>query len=255
MSKDSEPVFTILTEKDFKEIRVPPPLIAFYGEPKIGKTTLAAQFPKPIIIWTERGAAAIKVPKLPVHNPARSWNEVLGSIRVLLREDHDRQTVVLDTLDVAEKLCKEHVIQTEFEGSHAKYMSYYKGPPVFRAEFKRLLDGLELLRDRKNMTVIVIAHDGLQKGSNMLGEDYKKFAGNLSDRECWTMVRDWVDMLGHACKELYVEDGKARQVGTGRWLVFEGSPARDAGGRAGYEMPAKIQLSYEEFAKHFKLTL
>ena len=41
-------------------------------------------------------------------------------------------------------------------------------------------------------------------------------------------------------------------MGKDRWIVFKGSPARDAGCRAGYEMPDKIKLAYSEYEKHMK---
>ena len=36
----------------------------FYGPPKVGKTTLACQFPNPYMIDTERGAENVKYTKL-----------------------------------------------------------------------------------------------------------------------------------------------------------------------------------------------
>ena len=37
-----------------------------------------------------------------------------------------------------------------------------------------------------------------------------------------------------------------------RWLVFDGGPSRDAKCRAGYDMPAKIILSFEEYQSKLK---
>ncbi len=40
---------------------------------------------------------------------------------------------------------------------------------------------------------------------------------------------------------------KASAIGSSRWIQFEGSPALDAGGRIGYEMPERIELSWEAY--------
>ena len=47
-------------------------------------------------------------------------------------------------------------------------------------------------------------------------------------------------------------ESKAKSVARGseRWIIFEGGPGRDTKCRVGYDMPAKILLSYDEYAKH-----
>lgn len=241
----------IYSDEELSNQKLPPPIAGFYGSPKIGKSTFSSMFPKPIFLWTERGAAGLKVPKLPKEGPSSSWLELLKCIGDLLECEHDRETVVLDTLDVAVSLCTKHVLATDYNNDTKQYMAFFKGPSQMREEFKRLLRGLELLRDKRGMAVIVISHDGLQKGANALGDDFKKFGGSI-DSGCWNLVRDWVDQLGHCCMEYKAIEGKAHQLGKDRWIVFKGSPARDAGCRAGYEMPDKIKLAYSEYEKHMK---
>ena len=50
--------------------------------------------------------------------------------------------------------------------------------------------------------------------------------------------------------------GVARERSNTRYLVFEGGPGRDAGARAGYEMPERIELKWSAYAdsisKHLK---
>ena len=79
------------------EINTPknPPRIVVYGDHGIGKTTFATSAPAPIVIRTEKGLAAIRVPAFPI---AESFDDVLAAITTLYQEDTPFQTAVIDTL-------------------------------------------------------------------------------------------------------------------------------------------------------------
>jgi hypothetical protein len=230
------------------DIQIPPPRLVIYGQPKIGKTLFGASSVDPIFIQTEDGAAGVKVPKLP-ETPCTSWDELMQCLRVVMKEDHDRKTLVLDTLDQAEALAAKKVLEEVFGGNKEKYMAYYKGPILAGEMISNVLLALDHIRAKKKMNVILIAHDGLQAGANALGDDFKKWAPNIS-KYAWNRVRDWADQIGHVQSEFRVVDGKAKELGKNRTIHFVGSPGRDAGCRAGYEMPDKIKLSWDEYREH-----
>jgi len=228
----------------------PPPRLVIYGEPKIGKTTFASKWPDPLLIQTEDGAAGLRIPKIP-ETPCQSWEELMHCLREVYNQDHDRKTLILDTLDRAEQLAQRKVLNKHFEGDKSKYMAYHKGPMIAGEMISEVLFALDLIRKRKNMNIVLIAHDGLLPGANALGEDFKKWAPNLS-KHAWNRTRDWADQIGHAQSNFKVFDKKAQEIGKDRWLHFRGSPGRDAGTRVGYEMPDKIKLDFDEYSKHMK---
>ena len=76
-------------------------------------------------------------------------------------------------------------------------MAYYKGPIIAGEMITRVLFALDLIRAKRNMNIVLIAHDGLQQGANALGDDFKKWAPNVS-KYAWNRVRDWCDQIGHA---------------------------------------------------------
>lgn len=92
----------------------------WYGLEKIGKTTLAAQFPDPLFIMTEPGARFVKVKRLDVAN----WAGFRKAVREVVQHQRGRwKTVVVDTVDnlyvhcrlfVCKKLGIEHPSEAEY---------------------------------------------------------------------------------------------------------------------------------------------
>ena len=64
------------------------------GEPGIGKSTLANAYPKPIFLRTEDGD--VDADALPL---VHQWSDVISQFKMLLDEDHDYQTLVVDAID------------------------------------------------------------------------------------------------------------------------------------------------------------
>ena len=243
---------TIQTEKDLESIKMPPPILTLVGGPKIGKTTMASKFPSPVILWTERGASGLKVPKLPADGPVNDWTMLLKCVNLIREEKHDRKTLVLDTIDIAQKLAMTHVINEKYKGDAATFEAYKQGYVPLRNEFRRLLKGLGQVRDQRNMNIVVITHQTHHKGASVHGEDYKVLGGNL-EKECWEMLRDWSDQIGFAAVKIRAVKQKAQDVGGNkRYLFFDDHPGRMAGCRAGYELPPEILLDFEDYAKHMK---
>jgi hypothetical protein len=87
-----------------------PPRVIVYGEHKIGKSTFATSAPSPIVVRTEDGLAAIRVPAFPL---AKSYGDVIAAIETLHRGGHPFQTVVVDTLDWLEPLVWAHTAMLE----------------------------------------------------------------------------------------------------------------------------------------------
>tara|TARA_R110000744_G_scaffold172686_1_gene291385 strand:+ start:303 stop:1052 length:750 start_codon:yes stop_codon:yes gene_type:complete len=230
------------------DIQIPPPRLVVYGEPKVGKTSFASDAPAPLLLQTEDGAAGLRIPKIP-ETPCETWEELIQCLGVVLKEKHDRKTLIIDTLDKAELLAQRKVLSEQFGGDKKKYMAYYVGPVIAGEMISEILFWLDRIRSKRGMNIILIAHDGLLPGANALGEDFKKWAPSLS-KYAWNRVRDWADQIGHAQSNFKVMEKKAVELGKDRWLHFRGSPGRDAGCRVGYELPEKIKLSWSEYQGH-----
>jgi hypothetical protein len=99
------------------------------------------------------------------------------------------------------------------------------------------------------MTIVLLAHTGVQNVKNPVDGDYTKFCPDL-DRKVWARVAAWLDIILRADYEYSVVDknrstNRGRVVGTStRVLRCCGSAAEDAGTRTGYELPETLPLSW-----------
>lgn len=225
-----------------------PPRILVYGPHKIGKSTFAAQAPAPIFIQTEDGLDAIDADAMPL---CGAWGDILAHVTALYEQEHAYKTVVLDSVDWAERLAHQQVAENNgvkgIEG-----IGYGKGY-VFAADlFNELLLGLNALREHKGMAVILIAHAEIRRFDDPLADAYDRYQIKCNKLVA-KMVQEWADVIGFAQLDAVTktEDSKAgtkrtRAVTTGqRVLRLEGSPSFDAGNR--YGLPATLPLVWGEF--------
>jgi hypothetical protein len=201
-----------------------PPRICIYGTHGIGKSSLAAMFPAPIFINTERGIDNLDVVSFP---PPTSIGDVVGNIRMLIKEEHAFKTLVIDTAD----WLIEPLIVRAVEAKHdAQELSYGKGAIYIAEGFREILQGLDRLR-LKGMNVILLAHAAVVRFDSPTSEPFDRYIPNLQKR-CNALLMEWCDMIAFANFRVIIKKSDvgfskevARGVTTGeRLLHFTETP-------------------------------
>lgn len=227
-------------------VRKVPPRICIYGGHGIGKSTLASQFPAPIFISTEDGLDSLDVTSFP---KARSLGEVVESIKTLLTEEHDFRTVVIDSVDwLVEPLILDS-INSQYD---EKQQAYGKGQQYMAEEFREILQGLDALRLRKNMNVVLIAHAAVVKFEDPRTDPYDRYTPKLP-KLCNALLMEWADVLAFAAYKVIIkksDGGFNREVKRGttngdRLLHFVENPAFAAKNR--YACPEEVEMTYDNF--------
>jgi hypothetical protein len=238
--------FDITSVTKTKRLRAPKLVIA--GPGKIGKTTFAAMAPNAVGILTEDGADAVDASAFPL---CKSLDDVYAAIATLLNSEHDFQTVFLDSLDWLEPLLQEHVCRAN-RWENIEKPGYGKGYIAAAEEWRNLLSGLEALRAKRNMAVILIAHDKIKRFESPLHDGYDQYVLKLHDRAA-ALVQEWADVIGWANYQVVTTESeagygktetKARTTGK-RILHVEPHPAHMGGNRFGLK---NMPLDWEAFA-------
>lgn len=225
-----------------------PPRVVLYGGHGIGKSTLASQFPRPIFISTEDGLDSLDVVSFPRATHVR---EVVDSIKTLIKEPHDFRTVVIDSVD----WLVEPLIVGNVEASHdAKDLAYGKGQMLVAEEFREILQGLDVLRLKRNMNVVLIAHAAVVRFEDPRTEPYDRYQPKLPNR-CNALLQEWADIIAFAAFKVIIRKAdtgfnnqKTRGVTTGeRLLHFVDNPAYAAKNR--YNCPDEIEMTIENLSK------
>lgn len=220
-----------------------PPRVVVFGVEGVGKTTFAAGAPSPIFIPTEDGTDNLDVACFPL---AKSSDDIMSAIGVLYQESHEYKTVVVDSLDWAERL-----IAREIEGKHdAKDLAYGKGALLQADRWSLLLEGLNALRNERGMAVVLIAHCQIKRFDSPETEPYDRYMLKLQERSS-ALVREWADAVLFANYRTYIRKEDvgfnkkvARGVGTGERLLFtQEKPAYLAKNR--YGLPEELPMSWD----------
>ncbi len=211
--------------------------ILLYGQPKLGKSTLASQFPDAIFFECEPGLSELTVYKVPTY----TWEAFLEACALVAKGGHSFKTIVVDTVDNAFKYCTDHVNaqnSVKYEGDlpHGKGWAFVKG------EWHRVLTRLASLP----YGLVLISHAADKRIETRTGETVKT-QPSLPDR-ARSVVLGIVDMI------LYCDTRATRTADGGqvveRVIRTKPHPMYEAGDRTG-RLPEVLPLSFEAFEQAF----
>jgi hypothetical protein len=240
-----------LSLKDLRRRAVEkPPIIAIYGREKIGKTTLASEFPNPVFIQTEDGGGNLDFPTFS-DKPFTTLAEVNDALDVLAQEDHDRLTLVFDSVTHLEPLiwaatCERCGFLSMTRGGDGK-SNYGAGFNEADAEWQAFFRDIAWLRDNKGMTVILIGHEDVEKVDEASSDTYGRYNLRLHKR-AGAILREKVDVLGYMAPIVIVTKEKAgfkeavKAKGSGQMAVnLTPRPGFQAGNR--FDMPSQVLIN------------
>lgn len=225
--------------------------VGIYGQPGIGKTTLAAEFPNPVFIDVEDGSNQLPVARLP--RPT-SWAMLMDECKEVRDGNVPCSTLVVDTADAAEMLCIQSLC-AEHGWDGLEGAGYGKGYTYAAERFGKFLDLLgEVVDSGRN---IVLTSHAMARKFERPDETgaYDRYEPKLS-KKVTPMYKEWCDMLLFLDYKIYVEtesnkDGKvtkAKAKGGRRVMRTTHHPCWDAKNRFG--LAEELPLEYASISKY-----
>lgn len=235
-----------------------PPRIMIYGSEGVGKSTFGASAPGAIFIQTEDGLGEIDCRKFPL---AHSLSEVLAELTALRDEAHEFQTVVVDSADWLERLIFDEVCLEYGVNSIEKADGGFgRGYTHALTYWKRVIDLLQELRDKRGMMVILVAHAKIERFEDPENAAYDRYTPRLH-KYAAGLLSEWVDIILFANKKFRVtkestgfsgERAIAAPIGADggeRFIRTVGSAACLAKNRHG--LPSELPLSWQAFIEAY----
>lgn len=223
------------------------PRITLLGVEGVGKSTWAAGAKNAVFIPTkgEQGLDEIDCAKFP---PVQTFGELIETLGVLYRDDHDFNTVIVDSASALEPLVWDHVSRAAGVDSIERVDGGYgKGYVKALDDWRELMAGLDALRDEKGMASILIGHVKTKEFNDPEADPYTTYTFDIQDKAANALYR-WSDcvLFANFKKAAVVKNDAgfnkkvSRATGTGqRVLLTEKRPAHPGKNRYGlpYELP------------------
>ncbi len=221
-------------------------------------STFGASAPGAIFVQTEDGLGEINCKKFPL---AHSLAEVLAELTALRDEQHDFQTVVVDSADWLERLIFDEVCREFGVRSIEKADGGYgRGYTHALTHWRKVISLLQELRDKRGMMVILVAHAKVERFEDPENAAYDRYTPRLH-KHAASLIAEWVDAVLFANKKFRVtkenagfngERAIAAPIGADggeRIIRTVGSPACIAKNR--YGLPSEIPLSWQAFIEAY----
>jgi hypothetical protein len=155
------------------------PMITIIGGAGVGKTSLSALFPKPIILQAEEGDSTFdswdedaKPTVITMMGKKKPYQFVMEFIRELYTTEHEFKTVIVDSSTALNLMLEKQVVAEEIEqGLKTTNIAdacggYHKGYIYTASLHAEIIRGFDALRKEKGITVIFLGHSEIIKIKN-----------------------------------------------------------------------------------------
>lgn len=161
-----------------------------YGAPKVGKTSLGADMPKPLLLAFERGYNALAG---IIVQDISSWSEMKQVVRELKKPENKESfsTIIIDTVDVSALQCEKWVCAQNGVNAIGE-IPYGQGWTLLKKEFEEVFRSITQL----GYAVYFIAHykEGSFKKSD--GSEFSIIRPSVSDTYN-RIIENMADIYGY----------------------------------------------------------
>ena len=208
--------------------------VCIYSLPKIGKTSMACQFPKNLLVAFEKGYNGLGGIMAQDVMKCSDFKHILRQLE--RPEAHDLyDTVTIDTVGIAWEMCEQFVCAQNGVQKIAD-VPWGGGYSACKKEFESCLRKITQL----GYGLVIIAH--VERRLEQRADDSEvEILGPAIPKRAYEIVNQLVDIIGYI-DAVWDEEGNCE-----RWLYTRKTPTVMAGSRFKYLAP-KIKFGYRELA-------
>lgn len=206
--------------------------LCIYSIPKAGKTSLACQFPKNLLLGFEHGWNAISG---AMAIDIKKWSDFRQVLRQLEKPEAQEKfnTITIDTVGIAWDYCEQYIcaqngVQTIGD------IPWGGGYSAAKKEFETCLRKITQL----GYGLVIIAHSD-KRIEKRADDSEVEILGPAIPKRAYDVVNQLVDIIGYI-DVTWNDDGTSE-----RWLYTRKTPTIMAGSRFPYLAP-KIKFGYQE---------
>lgn len=209
--------------------------VCIYSLPKVGKTSMACQFPKNLLLAFEKGYNAIAGIK-PVD--ITKWSDLKLVLRQLEKSEARQMydTITIDTIGIAWEMCEQFVCAQNGVQKIGD-IPWGGGYSACKREFESCLRKITQL----GYGLVIIAH--VERRIEKRADDSEvEILGPAIPKRAYEIVNQLVDIIG------YIDITWDEEGNSERWLYTRKTPTIMAGSRFKYLAP-KIKFGYNELVE------
>lgn len=182
-----------------------------HGQPKSGKTSLAAQFPDALFLMMEPGGKGLEIYELPITD----WKQIKEVLQQIKTGNHKFKTVVFDTVDILAGLCILYTCMRS-GGKHPQDIKNYgKIYDDIELEFNTLV----LDFAATGIGLVFISHSKVSTFTRPDDSTFNRIIPSANPRLC-SFLTGWADIIA-----FYGYEGMERK------LIIQGGDTVEAGHR------------------------
>ena len=203
--------------------------VLIYGAAGIGKSSLAALAPDPIVLDTQDETRQLDVARVPTERLA-TWDDLRAAVR-----SHELwrpfKTVVIDNLTRAQQMAAQWCVRNipDEKGRPVDTLEGYgygKGSVIHADTFRLLLQDLDVVM-RAGKHVVLVAHETTESVPNPRGEDYLRYEPDLyksasgkTTSNIRNAVIQWADHVVAIYYDVAVDRGDNKAKGGGTRTIY-----------------------------------
>ena len=227
------------------------PVIALIaGEQGLGKTTLAAMLPKPVMIRAEDGTSSIEGMDVALFPVANKLQDVKDQIKMLGTEEHDFKTLVIDSTTAYDSLIVSDIQKRNKTANLSACDGGFGGGfHTVRSEHENLFNLCKKLRTVKKMNIVFIAHTETEILNPPDSEEYSRYTIQLTKSkqvDCSKVYTNNCDLVAFIKLNRIVMDGRAQTTGD-RVITCHPTASHVSKNRYGIETDLPFELGVNPF--------